>query len=156
MYRYRPLRWTYPSSRGVLPSVCVCLCLCVCVCVSICVIRRNSNPLHPQCVGTCDANIKSVSYTFDLEILSLSKPRGHKVAAEEWLHPYVTSPLDASARLNSRAGCFTPPNSKMGGSHRRCGLLEKIKSLATGGIRTLDAPVLSQVTKLTALYRLQC
>ena len=42
---YKPLLRVYPSSRGVLPSV------CVCVCVSLGVIRCNSNLLHLQWVG---------------------------------------------------------------------------------------------------------
>jgi hypothetical protein len=100
LYRERPLRRTDPSSRGVLPNVCVC--------VSICVIRCNSNPLHPQLVGTRDANNKSASYTFDVEKLLLSKPRRHPGEVEVWFHSYVTSSVYPSERSNSRAGCFTP------------------------------------------------
>ena len=32
----RVVRYRSPSSRGILPSVCVYVCVCVCVCVSAC------------------------------------------------------------------------------------------------------------------------
>jgi len=44
--RYRSLRWADPSSRGVVPSVCVCMCACA----SLSVIRCN-NPLHLRWVS---------------------------------------------------------------------------------------------------------
>ena len=33
--RYRSLHRADPSSRGILPSVCVCVCVCVCVSLSV-------------------------------------------------------------------------------------------------------------------------
>jgi hypothetical protein len=38
--RYRTLRWANPSTRGVLPSV------CVCVCVSFRLMKCNNHPLY--------------------------------------------------------------------------------------------------------------
>jgi hypothetical protein len=47
---YRCLRWPYPSSRWVLPSVCV----WVWVCASLSMIRCNNNPLRLMWIGTRD------------------------------------------------------------------------------------------------------
>jgi hypothetical protein len=54
-YQYRIPCWFLqradPSSREVLPSLCVCV--CVCVCVTECD-HVQDNPLHPQRVSKID------------------------------------------------------------------------------------------------------
>ena len=52
--RYKSLRWADPSSRGVLPNVCV----CVYVRASLSAIKCNSNPLHLQWLGRRSLNKK--------------------------------------------------------------------------------------------------
>lgn len=84
-------------------------------CVSVCVVKRNNNLLHLKLAG--DANKKVISYTSDVEKLSLSKPWRNTGKVKVWLHSYVNSPLD------SRTGCYFrvwyPLNRRMGGSQRR-------------------------------------
>jgi hypothetical protein len=56
--RYRPVRRAEPSSRAVLPSVCVCVCVRACVRACVMVIACNSNPLSLQSVGRKEAKTR--------------------------------------------------------------------------------------------------